>query len=216
MRKGNYKRRRADDGGFYPKTDRDIALLALARARQACSAVKPEVSAYDESGDIAVGSTATTVAVQDIFDPDEGTGVNERTGDRVKALRIKFKGYVVRNSAATFFADLVRIVIIKGNNERGISPSALNVWGSSTPAITANIVHNNRGNFRILWDKTFVVTDTDPYALFDANFKLDFYTQFGTTAGFAEDGGVYLHVWTSATANTPGISIRPRIFYYDT
>lgn len=154
------------------------AQKALKMAKYVAGLVNAESKYFETS---STGDTANfNGTIFNIFQPAQGTAVNQRSGDSVKMKNLTFRGQLVIGGTN----ELVRIIIFI-DKENSISGANTLIQGTGTTiAVLGNKIQDNKYDSRILWDKTFNMTSANtPMKEFKIKLKLDSHVNFnaGTT-----------------------------------
>lgn len=171
-----------------------------------------ELKYYYSSLDTTVGTTASILSLSSI---SQGNSVTTRVGDRVNPTSLSIRGRVAVADAY----NLVRILVFKWNNNNlSDSPTSAELISniSSGEAITtsAPLVHKN---YKMLLDKTLVVTTDNAARYFKYNIKLNRDKEILFNAGANNGHGLYYVcvVSDSAAASHPDVYLQSRLRFRD-
>lgn len=203
-----YKKRRRQRRRFNRKTKYTVAgsVSHLAkRAFQAAMTVKKLINVEHKYYDVAAVATASDYAgvVYTLNNPAQGTTALTRNGDSIKNTHLMVNLQLYPNGANT---RPVRIMLIRGNNERATNPTGATVLNVSS---TNNTIQSPRNLdysniYYCLYDKTFTICNLDSSAItnVEINTPLNHHTHYAAGTANIENGGLYLIIFTDVTGAT--------------
>lgn len=140
-----------------------------------------------------------------------GTNNGDRVGDRIKLLRLVFRGIIQKPVLNPISS--VRVIVFKGTADNGgyVTSDIL-----ESLSVYSGKNEEKRYNTKFLFDEVFVLDDAKQgYVEFDWNIKLGWETQFTPGAALVEDGGLYMLLLTTSATNQPSWDGVFRISYTD-
>lgn len=191
--------------------------LALKLVRQIKYKFDGDIKKTDSTLNTTVDSSGRVDQVAAIT---HGASEVTRVGDQIKILRVKGT-IVVRNDATATNDTLVRVVLIKGNNERATAPT----WASTFEA-TGSIglthvpkLYDSRFSTRVLYDKILTITPNNDSnvseRIFDIDVPCNFRMRFNGAATTCEDGGLYLFAVSNQATLVPNYVVFLRTTFTD-
>lgn len=152
--------------------------------------------------------------------PPRGDDYTQRNGRSIKLTSTYMKGLVKINPASTA-NQFVRIVIgvCLQPNGTGTNPSAITLFGTATPAITAMYDLNFRNFYRIMYDKVVTVTpDWDTRIVkYGKKYQMHVIFNSGSSGSFTDimTNALFMLVFSDQTANLPTFQFDVRSRYVD-
>lgn len=166
---------------------------------------------YHDLQPISQTPTSTTGVVLNISDLDEGDTVLTRSGEKVHAKRVWFKGEITIHASAS--KTKVRCMVIRQKNNQ--VPAINGILQSGT--INAPHSHQYRKLTAVLMDRTYVLNSvSNPMIQFNYNLKVDKNIAYSGAAGTdLADGSIYLVLISNEATNTPTVSGYSRLSFTD-
>lgn len=201
----------------------DKASQALALASKVAKLVNAEVKHFDTSTSITwLTPDNATGEIGSLFNIPQGTSVNTRNGDSIKATHLNVKVLMATGNGAQF----LKCLIVRGKNERGVAP-ALNTLYTTTGSQA--IMHSTRNvdwdtTYKILYTKTmFFPSNSGDYEsrrIWNINLRLNSHIVFNkgsSSPATAETGGIYIVFFSDASNgnNEPNVQYTARLHYLD-
>jgi len=143
-----------------------------------------------------------------------GATTSTRVGNRVRGSYIVLRGTFFRNAAANQLSDVCRIVIVQDRRQRSdAGPNYTDVF--TNPSWQSHMNWDNRGRFRILYDRTFELDANNPSQSMKAVIPTRFVTGYnGNASTDIEQNGVYLlGIGSDANAGGDGPSFLYNVRY---
>lgn len=142
----------------------------------------------------------------------QGDDVNERMGREINGKYLTVRGTLFRNAAANQLSDLCRIVVVQDLRQRSdTAPAFTDIFANAS--WQAHMNWDNRGRFRILYDKLFEIDANNPSQTFKAVIPYRHKVKYnGIQSTDIESNGIYIvGIGSDATAGGDGPT-----FYYNT
>ncbi len=186
----------------------DTAYSAWKMANKIRKLVNTEQKAYD-SGNTSTSSYNGTILPIALM--AQGTTDNQRVGDSVLNKSIFIRGTVQRNTTDSS----VRFILFRDKQNTIASTADLMNNTGSTYSPFEPFHKDNKKQFTILLDKTFVVDTYHPKTDYKFEFKnLDTHSQFDNGGTTINTGG-YKIALISDTVAGPSVLTMSRLFYID-
>lgn len=197
----------------FAKKHQSEAKEALALAKKVARMVNVEYKFRDNPYATTVSNTGT---IQNLCQPPQGDGDQNRDGSSVKLARCSGRISVDLHPSAT--STHVRFILFRGKQENrtaytlsgGIlegGPSAL--WQSPK-------AWEDRFRTKFIYDKTICLSNTGRKTIdLNWNFKLYGHIQFGGGTTDIESGGIYLAMISDESVNTPTVNYALRVTFTD-
>lgn len=150
----------------------------------------------------------------------QGTGVNDRIGDAVKAKSLFLRYDFIASGGATASYETVRLIALRwyASGVPSVS-SILSLTTSTTHRPLSMLEMDNTKLFKVIYDKTHCLSDSANWDLPGKVYEKVFIDLDGTinwsNAGGGEKGQVVLLAISDTIANHPAFSFVSRIRYTD-
>lgn len=148
----------------------------------------------------------------------QGDDPSQRTGVSILMRNYYIRGYMEVNSSVTVATRVSMFIILDKQQHADAWPTLSDIFSSTTDPET-NLELANAGRFKILYRKSFILTNADsnsPQRDFKVYKKCYKHVRFnGTQASDIQKNGIYLAFITSEGTNFPIISFNSRIGYHD-
>ena len=159
----------------------------------------------------------TSGAVINLTNVAEGTGENERNGEKIRAKHINVQGTVTLNSSAT--ASRYRLCIVRDNNGSTTMPAITDLFESVTEfqegkPKSGDPQSNSR--FTVLFDKMYYVDTSNRQKRINWSSSLDHHIFFTGAASTDEGKGhIYQFVASNESTNDPVCNVVSSVKYID-
>jgi len=170
-----------------------------------------------EYKEITWANTGTAVTYNGNNDPlsviPQGVANAQRTGDSVKLQTLTLRGAVNLNAAGQ--EGLVRMIILNDKNNIISTPATLLTDVGTSLAPFGLKVEENKYETKMLYDRTFKVSNQNPITPFKVVLPLNFHTNFvaGTTG--VSTGMLRLIFVSNILINPPSVSYKVQLSYTD-
>jgi len=137
----------------------------------------------------------------------------QRDGTSITMTKLEMRGHIYAN--ATSNVAHVRFIILYDKQNNGATPVTNDFLQSTDPDAFRNI--NNISRFKVLYDKSFVVSTYEPKKLVKTinlkGKKTNYNTSNGGNAGDIVTGGLWCIYLSDLAANYPTIDLHCRLWY---
>jgi len=215
-RKRTYKKKPYSGAAAWGQTGKSVgvtAYKAYSLATKLARFVNTENKYYISN--FAAEVITNTGTIYNLCAPPQGITDTSRTGDSIKLMSVSGRLYF-QSSAAT--GSLVRMIIFRGKQENGTTPTVGSVIDTSLAAdYLAPKPWDDRFRTKILYDQLLNMSTTGSRDLVrNIDIKLYGHLQFQeASATGVEDGGLYLMLIGNLAATNPTANWHLRTTYVD-
>lgn len=207
----NRIRRRRKQSWYNRKfSAKDLAIKALRNTKYIRGLVNSEMLHSDRNVLLSPDSSGV---VTPCFLISQGDGDSNRTGNSIllrnMLLRLRF---LKHPSAST---TICRIIIFQDKQQiSDTTPAVTNILASASVDAPLNL--NASGRFKIMYNKTIVLTISSPLWHKETYRKLYSHVRFnGTASSDIQKNGIYMLVITDQPTNVPDFTFYTRSGYHD-
>lgn len=177
-----------------------------------------EMKAYDRAE--IINTVPDTGAIYSLSNTlPQGTGFNQRIGDKIKIKSLYCRVECVANSAATF--NNLRVIIFRWLSQGSpVVGDILQLTTGATIRHLSQLNYENRRLYQIKYDNTYLLSDNTAVDIPAVQIDKFFIKNFGdayweTAATNPVSGHVYMLVISDSPTNLPQIAMTPRVKYTD-
>lgn len=152
----------------------------------------------------------------------EGDDYNQRQGNSILAQSLLFRINMLMNLGATVLGNQVRYLIVCDNDQRGVDPTAAELFENTTAgpvSIISPLNHTVASRFNVMIDKTVKLNSTTNSNEEREHFlKYNRHIKFKDTSGAdtaCYEGNLYLFICSDATTFAPTCTWYSRLRYTD-
>lgn len=192
---------------------RGDAKQALQLAKKVYRQINSEVHYHEISTNTTYDVNGSVASLHNISQGDTSTN---RTGSSLKLARLS-GNFLVTNHASATSDTRVRIIILRGHNEKGTAPTWANTYDSVDTL--GQKLWNNRFNTKVLMDRVINIIPQFSGQIdsrqIRVNMKLYGHLQYEQGGNDAANGGLYLFIISNQVTNVPSVITRLRLTFYD-
>lgn len=174
---------------------------------------------YKEHNVQFTGNTISqTLTIQNLNLIDQGTTDITRIGRQIKITRVNIKGVFAINASATMTFVRVLVLIDKQVNQATFSASDLLFDTSANDNCVSLINLDNKGRFKILYDKIIALSPSNAVGKFNYNKMMNLPIVYDNTGNGVADltqKSLYLCFVSNEATNTPAVTLHARVRYVD-
>lgn len=150
-------------------------------------------------------------AMWTLFNPAQGTSVNQRDGDSVKMVNLTIEGSIVRNG----IDDIVRLIIYKDREMTTSVPSDLMENVADPQVVFSNKNQDNKFNTKILVDRKFTITSNSPLHRFNIVRKIPYHVHWTAGTTTIKNNGIRIMLFSQQSTGGSKVTYHSRISYLD-
>lgn len=210
-RRGRSRRTQMGPGGY---DYNNLARKAMSGVKFLKTLINTEKKILDTS--VVAQAVSNIGSVQWLSGITNGTGYNQRTGIVVKAHSLSMRGNIVVSPSAQ--ASQVRVIVFynKSLNQSSVPTITDIIQNTSTPLAPYQI--DNLGDFTVLYDRKFDVTNQTTSRSFSFKRKLGHHIRWDTAGDLisdAESGQIFIALLSDESTNQPTIDYWSRLRFID-
>lgn len=206
-RRRNFRRRR-------PNPAKKVQEWELTRLRKQVKRMMPKLERKVDDSPSTPLVVTTTASITNILSPAQGTGDDDRIGDRVNAKSLFIRLSITPNATAGM--NFLRFIVLRDKQGNGAAPSAANVLSASTD-YQSPINEDYGQRFKVLFDRTYTVDNDANGAQVDKIYrKLNFRTVWpdeGST--WPNTNSLLVFMISDQATNGPTVQYYARVRFTD-